>query len=308
MMSCSICQETSDNKIYVVREMQLGLRESFTYSLCGNCNTLQLRNPPASLDTYYPYRDYYAFSGKRSLFSWIISNASFHRKGLSYHLLKQIFSLDYGLVSIGRLNPKYESSILDVGSGGGSTLISLKGLGFKDLTGIDPFLDNERTEPIRIFKSTLEEFQSDKSFDIIMFHHSLEHVPDPLKTLKAAKNLLKDHGTILIRTPVVTYAFEKYGSNWFQIDAPRHFFIYSLTGIEALAKTAGLKVIDTYYDSTDAQFFWSKKYQQDISMKDYKHNLKARLRRRIYSPHLKQVVKLNRDRKGDQAVFYMQKN
>lgn len=57
-----------------------------------------------------------------------------------------------------------------------------------------------------------------------MFHHSFEHIADPFETLCSVRRLLSS-GTCLIRIPIVdSWAWENYGVNWIQIDAPRHFF------------------------------------------------------------------------------------
>ena len=38
-------------------------------------------------------------------------------------------------------------------------------------------------------------------WDIITFHYSFEHLPDPLESLKTAMGLLAGRGTIVVRMP-----------------------------------------------------------------------------------------------------------
>jgi hypothetical protein len=96
-----------------------------------------------------------------------------------------------------------------------------------NVLGIDPFLaeDIRYHNGLQILKKAIAELANE--WDLIMFHHAFEHVPDPFETLQAASRLLSRHGVCLMRTPrVSSQAWERYGVNWVQIDAPRHFFIH----------------------------------------------------------------------------------
>jgi hypothetical protein len=138
-----------------------------------------------------------------------------------------------------------------------------------------------------------------------MFLHSLEHVDNPLETLLSAKDLLDTNGTILIRTPIVSFAFEKYGEFWYGIDAPRHLFIFSEHGLQLTINRAGLEIVDSYYDSTHAQFLFSEGYKNNISMESQAHTL-LRLPR-VLSSNIRKAKNLNLQRRGDQAVFHVKK-
>ena len=110
------------------------------------------------------------------------------------------------------------SRILDVGCGRGLLLKNLQYQGFSNLSGVDPF--QEKTHPgLNIHRTELNELAG--QYDFIMLHHSLEHMPDPAGALGELKRLCSPGGTILVRIPVAScYAWERYGVNWFQIDAP----------------------------------------------------------------------------------------
>ena len=47
-MKCPICGEDNDNKIFKVKEMQMGLREEFDYVECSNCGCLFIKEIPAA--------------------------------------------------------------------------------------------------------------------------------------------------------------------------------------------------------------------------------------------------------------------
>ena len=54
------------------------------------------------------------------------------------------------------------------------------------MSGVDPLIaaDGETSLGVPLMKRYLSEVTGE--FDLIMFNHSLEHVPDPVATLKAA--------------------------------------------------------------------------------------------------------------------------
>ena len=60
--TCKVCGNTNNNQLHDIKEMQLGLREMFTYLECANCGCMQLQNIPANLGKYYPNEGYYSFN------------------------------------------------------------------------------------------------------------------------------------------------------------------------------------------------------------------------------------------------------
>jgi len=310
---CKICGNSSNYKEYVVREMMLGLRDEFVYIFCNNCSSLQIKEIPTNLNHYYPNTQYYSYSKQsfiRSFLETIRARYSYSQKGLIFKILDNYLLNDSALVSIGKLNPLKTWNILDVGSGSGSLLYKLHKLGFSNLMGIDPFLGRD-TSPIRVKKTSIEKLEQTEMFDLIMFHYSFEHIPNPIETLITAKRHLKDSGIILIRNAIVSYAFEKYTQNWFQIDAPRHLHIQSLKGIKIMLEKAGLMLNDIYYDSKEDQFFMSENYSHNISMKESQKSTASFIISKFFSPKMKEfrdeAKKLNKLGQGDLVTYYVSK-
>ncbi|MDZ7411309.1 MAG: class I SAM-dependent methyltransferase [candidate division KSB1 bacterium] len=300
--------------------MMFGYREWFTYYECFNCGCLQIAEIPADLSKYYPanyyslthlpdaqnynpvqklmkrLRDRYAVCGKGALGKWL------YRKFPN----ESLFSLS-GVEYLSK-----DTRILDVGCGTGMLLWDLRNLGFTNTMGVEPFLerDLEYANGLHILKRTF--FEIGGTWDLIMFHHVLEHLENPGDTLQHAARLLASNGMCLIRTPVVPcYAWEHYGTNWVQLDAPRHLFIYSAKGIEILAQQASLKLIKKRFDSNDFQFWGSEQYRKDIPlMADVSYLVDT-------APHLfskrqiagfkAQAEKLNAANCGDSTVYYLAK-
>jgi hypothetical protein len=144
-------------------------------------------------------------------------------------------------------------------------------------------------------------------FDLIMFDHSLGHVPDPVATLKAAYEKLAAGGICLVRLPTTSSkAWTIYRADWVQIDAPRHIVIPSRQGMAVAADTVGLRVEKTFDYSTSGQFIGSKAYRRDIALT----NLKILRIFRIFGPKRiwdweKRAERLNRQGRGDQTGFVL---
>jgi len=199
-----------------------------------------------------------------------------------------------------------------VGCGSGDLLFSLHEMGFKNLLGVDPFIANdiEYAGSVKVLKNELQNIEGE--WDLIMFHHSFEHIPDPAKTLRTVFELLKHNGQCLIRIPTVTsYAWKYYGVKWVQLDAPRHFYLHSIESMKALADKAGLEMQAVIYDSSSFQFWGSEQYKKDIPLRDERsYELNPRhsiFSRREISSYAKQAEELNKTSQGDQAIFYLRK-
>lgn len=210
------------------------------------------------------------------------------------------------------LSIKKSQSILDVGCGNGSLIFELKELGFNKVLGIDPFIPQTLSynNGLTIQKIKIEEM-SDK-WDLIMLHHSFEHMPDPLNTLMKVSQLLNDNGYCLIRVPVSdSFAYNHYKENWVQIDAPRHYFTFTNKGIETLANKCNLTVKHVINDSTSFQFWGSEQYIKNIPLFDSTSYAVAP-KLSIFSPkkikeYDRRAVSLNSEGLGDSRAFFLQK-
>jgi len=171
------------------------------------------------------------------------------------------------LASIGNIPLSRDSHVVDIGCGAGGLPYQIKEAGLNNVLGIDPFIEKDITydNGTRIEKKTI--FDLDQPQDLIMFHHSFEHMSAQLETLEKAKSLLKPGGTVLVRIPTVSsYAWRRYGVNWVQLDAPRHFFLHSVNSIKLLAENAGLEMYHHFYDSWSFQFWGSEQCEKGIPL------------------------------------------
>ncbi|WP_346236495.1 class I SAM-dependent methyltransferase [Niabella insulamsoli] len=271
-MKCSICQNEADNRKILLKEMMFGFRDTFEYFECNHCACIQILEIPKDLAKYYP-SNYYSYQAaevpvKRSIIRRIHYNFhAFGRNKLPGSLLALKFKppLFYNWLKELQAGDPNES-ILDIGCGNGQLLKRIYRLGFNDLTGIDPFLDRDISynASLRLLKKDI--FEVDGKFDIIMMHHSLEHMDEQNAVIQKASSLLTDGGRMLIRIPIVSRPLmEKYGENVASLDPPRHLFIHSLTSILKLLEDNALTVYKTIYDAELFSILGSEQYAMGIS-------------------------------------------
>jgi len=316
---CKICGNRAGNREYTAREMMFGLRHTFPYFECSECGCLQIATIPTDMTPYYPSA-YYSFepASTPSPSAPTIKNHLrilrdrfvVTRRGILGKLLFGLYPREELLPFLVPVRLRTSARILDVGSGSGLLLLQLRGLGFKRLLGVDPFIDRDihYDSGVTVRKATLSGISG--KWDLIMFHHSFEHIGEPLETLRHCASLLAPGGCCLLRIPTVSsYAWQHYRTNWVQLDAPRHFFLYSTRALELLAGRAGLRIADVVYDSTAFQFWVSEQYIRDIPLVSGQSCLN-----RASSPIFSEsdMLKfeeharlLNARKEGDQAAFYL---
>jgi SAM-dependent methyltransferase len=210
-------------------------------------------------------------------------------------------------ISVGK-----DTNILDVGCGAGSLLYSLREIGLKNLLGVDPFneRDIEYKNGLVIQRKEIHDVKG--KWDIVMFHHSFEHILDPFKTLETVSGLLTPNGHCIISIPVSSsYAWRHYGVNWANLDAPRHLFLHSVKSMNILADRTGFDLYKLVYDSDSRQFWGSEQYIRDIPIRDKRSYLKnpktSIFSKEEIAAFAKRAKELNITRQGDSAVFYLRK-
>ncbi|MDR1342869.1 MAG: class I SAM-dependent methyltransferase, partial [Prevotellaceae bacterium] len=224
---CKICGNAENNTPLKVREMMFGLREEFPYFRCADCGCLQIVEPPKDMEKYYDADKYYSYhmqvkTGKAR--DWLHRLLFFLFKcrllPANLRYLRCFSALDI----IRKV--KKRAAILDIGCGDGRLIQDMGVWGWKNLTGIDPFVEKDTVSPYgaKVLKQNI--FEHSGQYDFIMMHHSLEHIDNQHEIFRLLNRLLKPDGALLIRIPVADgYPYRKYGASWFAIDAPRHYYL-----------------------------------------------------------------------------------
>ena len=292
--------------------MMFGYKDRFEYFQCSACKCLQISEIPPNMEKYYPSH-YYSFTPKQRRFQKNPVDKALRRLKDHYTVfdhgvlgaLVSTLSPNKKLAPLAKVGLTKDSRVLDVGCGDGWRLYALKEIGFRNVLGIDPYIPEDITyeNGLRVLKKSVHDVAGE--WDMIMYHHSFEHVPDPVKDLQAVSRLLPPGGCCLIRVPTVSsYAWEQYREYWVQLDAPRHYTLPSVESMNILADKTGFHVRTVVFDSTKGQFEGSERYKRGLPLASQEQ---------IFTPSQirqwkHQAKKLNKENRGDQAAFYLIKN
>ena len=241
LQTCPVCGGTETTPFARARDVEYYTSDAFYLFLqCGQCKSVFLENPPADqLDKIYPV-NYYSYAPSPQLTSITERVKSFLDARLFRKLLRQL--------------PGDLLRILDVGGGSGWLLSTLKKISPRvaETHEIDI---NERARAEaeaagHVFHcERVEDFHSDKSFDLILLLNLIEHVANPAVILRRMQSLLSPGGLILIKTPNVdTLDCRMFRhQNWGGFHCPRHFVLFNRESLLGLGARCGLQMVETNY-------------------------------------------------------------
>jgi SAM-dependent methyltransferase len=310
--------------------MMFGFRDRFTYFQCSRCGCLQIAAIPPNMAKYYP-DTYYAYVGDPSspldpgwtpkkIASRLRNRYEILHRGIVGRMLHEIrpeegvaacVAKHFPANSISDAHLTARSRVLDVGCGAGELLLALRSAGFRHLLGIDQYPAGQSMLRAPLIQNR-EIHEVSGQWDLVMFHHSFEHIADQKGTLDAVVRLLAPGGVCLIRVPVASsHAWKHYGVDWVQLDAPRHFFLHTEESLHRLAGDAGLEISKVVFDSSAFQFEGSELYRRDIPLHS-SNPADAQARASAFTPEERAAMRqrareLNALRRGDQAAFYLRK-
>jgi 2-polyprenyl-3-methyl-5-hydroxy-6-metoxy-1,4-benzoquinol methylase len=152
-------------------------------------------------------------------------------------LIKRPASFGFGVPYHGR------GRLLDFGCGAGRFLRRMHALGW-DVTGVDfseAAVNAVRASRLNAFRGTLPHPElSPDTFDIVTMRHSLEHVPDPLLVLRAARDLLAPNGRVIVQVPnYASWEVDYFGDASPRLDVPRHLTHFTPATLAKLLERAG---------------------------------------------------------------------
>jgi len=325
--TCRICGDVQHNRTLTLKEMMFGSREEFNYVECATCGTVQIVEIPSDLGKYYPSAGYYSLvlpSGRRAspLHEFLealefraIARPSLGHGSEWYQRLSALDLTEPGVEAVGKANVARDARVLEVGCGNGRLLRILARLGFTNLRGIDPFLPGDAIAGgIPLEKRELDDLDRSAFFDLVILYHSLEHVPDPIATLRSVREHLTGDGVAVVAMPIVNAAFREYGTSWYQLDPPRHLHLFSARSFEIALARSGLRLSGSYFNSTAAQFRLSEAYARNVALAEIPSPMlsfgRARLPElltRREARYRARAHALNATEEGDQAVFYLRR-
>jgi SAM-dependent methyltransferase len=298
--------------------MMFGLEGTFEYLECGGCGCLRIVEVPPDLSAYYP-EGYYSLGARevaipgraqrtlRRLRTSLMlrpGDSPFHRLALGHRPPPEWLDWLRGHVTT-------SSEILDFGCGSGKLLLQLRRQGFRHLAGFDPYLEHDLVYPDGLVIRRCIQPGWGSRFDLVMLHHSFEHVAEPEQALAGVHDLVVPGGFVLLRTPLAdSFAWRTYGTDWVQLDAPRHLFVHTRASIGTLAGRIGFRTVAIRCDSRAFQFWGSEQYRRGITLRDPRSHAEnpagSIFSEDEISEFERRARQLNERGEGDQAVFLLQ--
>jgi len=135
--------------------------------------------------------------------------------------------------------------LLDVGCGSGALLARMRARGW-EAEGIDidsGALRLARAARLPVRHATLSDLGTERPlrrFDVIVLDHVLEHLHDPVASLRAARQLLRPGGVLWLATPNLTaLGHRSFTRSWIHLDPPRHLVLFSPGTLRFTLRSAG---------------------------------------------------------------------
>jgi len=219
---CVTCGADSARRTYRIEGLHSGV---VTCTVCGT-GSLHPLPDRREISSFYPKQYYGEVQAKfepvvEFLVRWVAS--------------RHVRSLIRGL--------RPGARVLDMGCGRGVLLSGLLAAGCEThgveisrdaVAGIDP------RARIRIASRLAEAGYPDRHFDLVVLWHVLEHLPDPVETLREARRILKPGGRLVIAVPnYSSLQSQVFGERWFHLDLPRHLFHFPCAALKRLLHRQG---------------------------------------------------------------------
>lgn len=260
MNKCRICKNNTRIEIINAKELFIGTRAVYQYALCLDCGSLSICDLPHDLAEIYSKYPVFDFTLKKGgvLKHFVRQYILLKKNSLARFFLRFLNSWeDLAFKSLYEIGLQHSMRILDVGCGSGVLLNFLHDLGFLDITGIDPFLKAPVEKPgFRLIKGNISDVQ--EKFDLIMCHHSFEHMEDLSAVAKHLESITNPGGTLLIRMPnIESYSFRKYQECWHGIHAPFHIALPSSKGMQLIFQNTNFELCKTKQEQLVELFLYN---------------------------------------------------
>jgi SAM-dependent methyltransferase len=288
--TCDLCGSTHHEVLLAeVRDRLHGLPGRFGLIRCGACGLVRLSPRPdaSSLPAYYPEDDYYAYqaAGPAGVADRPLARA---RDALRAGVLR---AHGYGTTDSAGLTGLMPSRLprwlerramydcegfpswvpgghaLDIGCGNGRFLDRIRRHGWQ-VVGVDTStaaaVAARESFGITVHVGALEDSPiAERSLDFVHMSHVIEHLPQPVDTLRRISQLLRPGGRLYIETPNIdSLAFRWSREYWFGLDPPRHLWLFAPATLSRALAESGFTV-DRLRALSFPTFDWEATYRRE---------------------------------------------
>jgi len=150
--------------------------------------------------------------------------------------------------------------LLDVGCGSGVWLMAMRELGW-GIEGVD--FDSravqaatERGLAVRCGSLEQQSFP-DGTFDAVTMSHVIEHLPDPIRSLKECARILKPGGKLVLWTPnTSSLGHRVLKQHWRGLEPPRHLYLFSPPSMRSVMERGGFNRISIR--TRNSRYIWQQ--------------------------------------------------
>jgi len=204
--------------------------------ICITCGLIQT-NPRMTQKSYNQFYD----TEYRKLYAGkIITTEEFFKN--QYYKGKRMYQYLENNLKIDLTNRK----VLEVGTGAGGILQYFKEKGNK-VYGCDlgsEYIDfGKKRYGLNLFNGTIDNINTNLHFDIVIYSHVLEHIPNPVSELNKLKSFIDKNSYIYIELPGIKYLKYSYEINFLKQLQNAHIYYFTLTTLENVLGKAGYDLI-----------------------------------------------------------------
>lgn len=238
--ACPICGCMKTVQAFTATDLNWKTQGSFPYLHCKDCGALFRPAGSAISAGAYP-RGYGSFVNPESPLLQSRIDSIANRKRAAFLGSK--------------CNP---GTVLDVGCGSGFFLAYLRSQGWQG-HGLETAEEHVAfaRDVLGLFNVSMGAWpptnDAYRNFDAVSMIHLIEHLPDPITALTAARHSLCEGGAVLLETPnIESWPARIFGPRWVTLDAPRHMVLFSPQSLTRCLQSAGFQEIRmiTYSPST----------------------------------------------------------
>jgi 2-polyprenyl-3-methyl-5-hydroxy-6-metoxy-1,4-benzoquinol methylase len=251
--ACPLCNEYNDVFITAGRDLLYDKSGDFTVVQCRTCELMRT-NPRPTLDTigyYYP-DDYGPYIGTRVRDSTSLSGV----KKFIQAAVRRI--TDPNSV---KLPPLVPGRMLEIGCASGAFLHEMAGKGWQ-VQGVE-FSEKAALAASRlgyqVHTGPLETAPSpDQQFDLIVGWMVLEHLHDPINSLRKLREWSKPGAWLALSVPNAgSLEFRLFQDKWYALQLPTHLYHFTPQSLEKTLQAGGWTLEKVYHQRTLSNFIGS---------------------------------------------------
>lgn len=219
------------------------------------------RPKPEDVSAFYDFDGYYTHAERLRP----DSETEAKQVGLPGHVLRSLaYRLENGAEPTRAwwrsIIPQDAKQGLEVGCGDGDRMLTYCPF-LEHVCGVEPdprAVQVAQDRGLEVYPGTAEDLPDevrDRTYDLIVFSHVLEHTIDPILSLSNAKDMLSQGGLMSVEVPNnASIGAQRMGKAWRWLDAPRHLNFFTAESLTACAESAGLTVHAVLYRGYVRQF------------------------------------------------------